>query len=158
MDIVYESGTEELVDKIKPHWEALAAHHLTKSVYFREHFAKADYAPRKAKFLKKAALGKLRIDIARDEASGVVAGYCVCSFDDEQTGEIDSLFVYPEYRRQGVGEQLMQRGLSWLDELGTVKKILDVAYGNEQVFRFYEKFGFYPRRVNMEQKLETERI
>ena len=70
--------------------------------------------------------------------------------DKDNTGEIDSIFVLQGYRF-GIGEQLMQKGLQWMDEMGAEKIVVNVAAGNEQAFGFYEKHGFYPRRTMLEQ-------
>ncbi|MFA6076170.1 MAG: GNAT family N-acetyltransferase [Negativicutes bacterium] len=151
MKVIYTTGSEELLDELQPFWEMLTAHHQEKSVYFKQHFAAVQYADRKARFLKKTVSGKLRVEFAKNADSGEVAGYCVSSIDDDKIGDVESLYIKPEYRRQGIGEQLMHNALNWLDEQGSIKKTLSVAYGNEQVFDFYAKFGFYPRKTELEQ-------
>jgi diamine N-acetyltransferase len=79
-------------------------------------------------------------------------GYVVCSVDKMYNGEIDSIFVVPSYRRQGIGKTLMEKALTWLDGKGSKKNIVSVAVGNEQAYDFYRVFGFFPRRTMLEQK------
>jgi len=38
-----------------------------------------------------------------------------------------------------------------MDEMGAVKKVVNVAAGNEQAFDFYKKHGFYPKKTTLEQ-------
>ncbi len=59
------------------------------------------FEKRKADLLKKAASGKMRVDLAFDEVSGRNVGYCVSSINQEKTGEIESIFVDAAYRGMG---------------------------------------------------------
>ena len=38
-----------------------------------------------------------------------------------------------------------------MDEMAVENKILIVAAGNEEVFAFYERYGFHPRSIVLEQ-------
>jgi len=78
-------------------------------------------------------------------------GYCVSTVDNRKVGEVESLFIEDRYRGLGIGDNLMKKALSWMDNVSTVKKIINVAYGNEKVFSFYSKYGFYPRSYITEQ-------
>jgi diamine N-acetyltransferase len=71
---------------------------------------------------------------------------------DQQTGEIESVFVRERYRAMGVGSTLVASALAWLDEHGSVRNRVSVADGNEDVFAFYRKFHFYRRMTVLEQK------
>jgi len=63
----------------------------------------------------------------------------------DETGEIDSVFIKPEYRKKGVGNMLMEASLNWI-KTNNVKLIrVAVSVGNEEVFGFYAKYGFKPR-------------
>jgi hypothetical protein len=46
----------------------------------------------------------------------------------------------------------MNRALTWLDLQDVHTKVIAVAVGNERVYTFYERFGFYPRLVMLKQK------
>ena len=106
---------------------------------------------RKADLLKQAQNKHMRVVIAFDDEVQNRVGHCKSSVDKENTGEIDSIFVLQGYRGLGIGEQLMQKGLQWMDEMGAEKIVVNVAAGNEQAFGFYERYGFYPRRTMLEQ-------
>jgi diamine N-acetyltransferase len=149
--IDYFHGDETLLDQIKPLWEALNEHHLQYSPDFKEHYYLMTFEKRKADLLKKAAGGKMRVDLAADEASGQNVGYCVSSLDSEKTGEIESIFVDAAYRRTGIGGSLMENALSWMNQEGAVAKIVEVAAGNEKAFGFYGRYRFLPRKTVLKQ-------
>jgi ribosomal protein S18 acetylase RimI-like enzyme len=138
-DVTYLEMGPESLELIRPLWEKLNEHHLVRSPNFRYHYEQMTFDARKADLLKKE---QLRVILAI--AGRAPVGYCVCTIAGD-TGEIDSIFVDDQYRRSGIGEQLMYKGLAWL-KAGKVKKtIVAVAAGNETAIPFYESFGFMPR-------------
>lgn len=60
------------------------------------------------------------------------------------TGEIQALYVLPEYWSTGLGLVLCQRALLRLAESGFVRVELQVLAGNERGIRFYRRVGFEP--------------
>ena len=54
---------------------------------------------------------------------------------------IQDVMVHPDYQRQGIGTQLMEKLLSRLEEDGIY--MVSVIYGEEVLRPFYERFGFY---------------
>jgi RimJ/RimL family protein N-acetyltransferase len=51
--------------------------------------------------------------------------------------------VHPQFRGQGIGSALLQRGLEWAKETGTVRRIeLTVYARNEGAIRLYQRCGF----------------
>lgn len=138
-DVTYLELGSESIDLIKPLWEQLNQHHLIRSPDFRQHYEQMTFAIRKTDLLKKE---RLCIILALSDRATI--GYCICTIAGE-TGEIDSIFVQDEYRRSGIGEQLMNRALAWLKAGGAKKKIVAVGAGNEAAIPFYESFGFLPR-------------
>jgi len=145
--IIYIEGDEELLDQIKPLWEALNRHHLDLSMNFKQYYLDMTFPKRKTDLLKKAALGKIRISIAIDVASGQNVGYCISGINNERMGEIKSIFVSEIYRRNGIGGVLMQTALDWLEKQGAIEKIVEVAAGNEKAWGFYAHYGFLPRKT-----------
>lgn len=71
-------------------------------------------------------------------------------------GEVESLFVEPAYRSEGIGTVLVTRGLAWMNSIGAVRKRVSVGDGNETAWAFYRKFGFYPRMTVLEQKTDPD--
>ncbi len=145
-----ETGAEG-IDQIRPLWEQLVLHHKATSTHFKEVYDHFTFEKRRADLLNKSLGGLLRVDIANDRDTGRNVGYCVSSLKNNE-GEIDSIFIDPDYRAAGIGSAFMERALAWVDgQHATVKRVA-VAVGNEDVFGFYEKFGFLPRQVILEQK------
>ncbi|MDP4183107.1 MAG: GNAT family N-acetyltransferase [Bacillota bacterium] len=153
--INYICGDERLIDEIKELWEGLNEHHKRKSPYFKDHYTNFSFETRKSDFLRKAKSGALRVELAIHKEAQKGIGYCVSSLDEENTGEVESIFISEDFRGLGIGEELMKRAFKWMDQAGAVKKVVTVASGNENAFGFYKKFGFYPRKVLLEQ-VKTE--
>jgi ribosomal protein S18 acetylase RimI-like enzyme len=144
----FETGAEG-IDLIRPLWEQLVLHHGARSLYFKDFYETFTFEKRKADLLKKSGDGLLRVDIARDHDR--IIGYCISSVKESE-GEIDSIFVEQGYRSSGIGNALMDRAMAWMDGRHATVRRVAVAMGNEDVFGFYEKFGFLPRQVILEQK------
>ena len=75
------------------------------------------------------------------EEKGVVAGYIG---SQAVLGEADmlNLAVAPEYRRRGVGEQLVLRLIELLSRQGVGSLTLEVRVSNTPAITLYEKLGF----------------
>jgi ribosomal protein S18 acetylase RimI-like enzyme len=154
--IEYTATDEQGLDLVGPLWQKLLEHHKARSPkYFRRHNSGITFDLRKKQLLEKSEKGYLRIDIARDTNTGELVGYCISSVSGNGQGEIDSIYIESEYRRSGIGDNLTKRALGWMDELSVTKKIVVVGVGNEEVFPFYSRYGFYPRNIILEQ-VETE--
>jgi ribosomal protein S18 acetylase RimI-like enzyme len=149
--IDYLEGDAALLEAVEPLWNKLNQIHASLSPHFAEWFAQRTFAQRRASLCTKTR-SALRVDLARDTETGQTIGYSVVSIEGDGAGEIDSLYVEPDYRGAGIGDRLMQRGLAWLDGQGVTAKQLGVAAGNEQVLAFYARYGFFPRRIVLQQK------
>ncbi len=57
-------------------------------------------------------------------------------------GEISDIWVEPAYRRERLGEQLVQLGLDWLRQQAVHSVEIQVLSGNESAWRFFEELGF----------------
>lgn len=59
-----------------------------------------------------------------------------------KVGALNNLFVLPEYRGLGIGDELTKRGMEWLRAVPDAKYLfVDISDGNN-VIPFYERFGF----------------
>jgi diamine N-acetyltransferase len=150
--IEYQITDEKDLEKIRPLWVQLNEHHHVRARYFRRHYEMWSFDDRKVYFEKIAAAGTLRIDLAFDTDKQRYAGYCVSFISNERHGEIESIFIEEAYRSQGLGTELLSRALSWMDTLEVVRKRVAVADGNEDAWGFYQRFGFYPRMMMLEQQ------
>jgi ribosomal protein S18 acetylase RimI-like enzyme len=150
-DVVrYLSGSEELLAEIKPLWQELNQHHAAMSPHFSGDFHTFTFEQRINKLKRDGEGGTIRIDIANNGDRNV--GHVISVITAEGVGEIESIFVLKEFRNQTVGEELMQRALRCMEAAHVKTKIVKVAVGNEAVYPFYARFGFYPRVTMLKQK------
>lgn len=148
MDIEFITGGLELLKYIEPLWYELKYHHKKSSNKFSRHFELLNFQDRKEKFSKS---DKIKIDLIKSNDDSQYIGYCVTSINKENIGEIDSLYISKKYRKYRLGDKLMKRSLSWLDNNKVITKTIVVAEGNEEVLSFYKKYGFYKKRIVLEQ-------
>lgn len=137
MEII-EIPKDRLSD-IEPLWCELNSHHHERSKNFKGHFSTFTFAERAEKLLE---MDTLRIFAARDNSE--LVGYCIAS-SNNGAGEIDSLYIKPEFRGESVGLLLTKSAMSWLSGLDCNQISIYVAEGNEEAISFYEKFGFKKR-------------
>jgi ribosomal protein S18 acetylase RimI-like enzyme len=151
--ITYQRTDETGLEFIRQLWEQLNEHHRSRTRYFRTYYEKLAFDDRKRYF--EAIVregGVVAVDIVRDPATGRPVGYSVSSLSNDEVGEIESLFVDPAYRLQGIGSMLVSRAIAWLEKCGVEKIQVKVAQGNEDTWKFYNQFGFYPRMTVLERK------
>ncbi|AET68290.1 acetyltransferase [Desulfosporosinus orientis DSM 765] len=153
VEICYLEGGQELLEKVAPLWKSLNEHHQNASKHFSRYYNQITFAKRKEEWLKNIESGKMRIDLVHSKGSYEYIGYCV-SICNQNIGEVESIFVGDAYRNMGIGRCLMQRALDWMDQQSVKTKRISVAVGNEQVLKFYQGFGFFPRSVMLEQVSE----
>ncbi|MDR1043786.1 MAG: GNAT family N-acetyltransferase [Candidatus Adiutrix sp.] len=140
-EISYFNGNETLIDDIEELWTELNQIHFEKSLDFKHRYNDFTFRQRKQSLLSSASKGKLFIAIAYDGNRRI--GYCVSSIVDN-IGEIDSIYVKPEYRKQHIGSVLMEKSLDRINSCDATSVTIKVAAGNEEAFGFYSKYGFKP--------------
>ncbi|WP_395750176.1 GNAT family acetyltransferase [Prosthecobacter sp.] len=80
----------------------------------------------------------------------IMAGY------DGHRGWIYSVAVHAEYRKQGVGSQLVAHAERALTERGCMKINLQIVAGNEAVATFYASLGYAVEpRVSMGRRIQA---
>jgi len=72
---------------------------------------------------------------------GVIAGYIIAWMIYDE-GHILNIAVHPEFRRRGIGENLMRDCLDYFSEKGAKYAILEVRRTNTGAIKLYEKLGF----------------
>ncbi len=63
--------------------------------------------------------------------------------------QIGEFFIYPEYRREGVGRRLAEALIAWLKESGAHEIQSGVVAGNLRGLRFWEAVGFQIARYSL---------
>lgn len=146
--VEFELLDKSRIDMIEPLWEQLREHHGRMDWAFAHEMADVTFAGRKAGILARATDGVLRLEIVRE--AGDLIGYCVSSVSAGKEGELDSMFVAPDRRGRGIGEQLARRSLEWMEACGTEPKRVVVADGNQAARALYRKLGFVERTTTMQ--------
>ncbi len=152
--------TEVSVDNIKEIkglWEGLRAYHEEKSIQFKQDFQKLTFEERIKRITESIKNGgKIKIYIAMDKSNNEKAGYCIGSITKDDNGKVDSLFVREEYRNDKVGDRLLEKTLNWLESNSVEGITIGVAAGNESVFSFYKRYGFYPAVTKLKKPNKSE--
>ena len=85
------------------------------------------------------------------EVNKAIVGYCLASiakyppfFEVENYGTIFDLVVTRDYRKEGIGENLLQEAYNWFSKKGTKRVEVRVATSNEVANKFWRKMGFTP--------------
>jgi diamine N-acetyltransferase len=138
------------INEIKPLWESLNQVHLADTVFFKDHYKSFTFEKRSARW-RIMTDEDILILVAESEEKKLI-GYCISTQDQLKQGEIDSLYVTPEFRGKGVGKILTERSLEWLQSNRCNPIRLAISYGHESVISFYQKIGFYPRMTILEYK------
>jgi diamine N-acetyltransferase len=146
--IKYFKTDEKELDRIKDLWNKLRLQHQLKSSYFSKDYETIVFEDRKEQLLKKSEKWVLKVDLAFDNDN--LVGYCVSSVSNDK-GEIDSIFIEKKYRSVGIGDKLMKRALTWMDNMGVKNKKILISFGNEEAIEFYSRYGFYPKHILLKQ-------
>lgn len=147
--ITYTQSGAESLDCVELLWKKLRQHHKERSTYFGKEINQMQWEERKARLQEKIKPGAILVQTAKD--NGRLIGYCISSVTGDKKGELESIYVEKEYREHHIGDHFMKKAMVWMDKQGTKQRIIGVAEGNEEVFGFYEKYGFYLRSHILQQ-------
>lgn len=142
MDIIIVEKDITEIDIIKPLWEKLNLIHLDKSVNFKSKYENFTFYKRMESIYKKAEKGIIKLDVLLDNDEREYVGYCLSSIEDN-LGEIESIFIEKKYRKQGLGDKLVQSALKWFELKGIKNIEINVVYANDGALPFYERHGFH---------------
>jgi len=59
-------------------------------------------------------------------------------------GELSDMWVDPQARRLGIGEELSRLAIEWLRQQGVHSVEVQILEGNEPIWRLYQRMGFKP--------------
>jgi len=77
------------------------------------------------------------------EDDEIITGLYPLWMEPQPVGHINNLYVKYEFRKYGLGRQLMDKAMEWLFENGELEYIfVHVSNGNTAAEDFYKKFGF----------------
>jgi GNAT superfamily N-acetyltransferase len=110
-----------------------------------------EFADRRLTLIAKGVASHM---IALASIDGRHVGYGISTIEANGRGEIDSLFVDPAFRSQGIGAALMQVTLAWFAERAIADIAIEALACNAAAVRFYARYGFLPRSVVMKRPQE----
>ena len=154
-EFLYRVVGESRLDAVQPLWQKLRAYHARLPWRFAAEMHDSKFEPRKQELLAKAASGKLRIELVSKPLDMADVAYCISTVSVDGRGEVDSLFVDEGFRNRGIGSELLRRAIAWLESAGATSKLVTVAHGNEEALALYERFGFYPRAIVLQQNRDA---
>lgn len=132
----------ENLDEIKSLWEAIRDDHATRSTYFGNDFRGRRFENRFDFYHDADRVKYAGLCVARDNSQ--IIGYCAGHIDYQGIGEIDSFYVVPEYRSQGIGHLIFERLHQEISARHPAKIHISVIHGNERALSFYKRHGFLP--------------
>lgn len=81
------------------------------------------------------------------DIGGKIVGYIATMDVDKVTGKIISFAVKKEFRKKGIGSQLLNKAIERLKTKGKKNILLEVRVSNVQAQNLYKKFGFKIKNV-----------
>lgn len=96
-----------------------------------------------------------------EDADGNAVGYVIgCAtnkfrYRKVKTGELENMFIVPQWRGKGVGKVLIHALKHWMKTKGVGRVYVSAYANNEEAVRFYRKCGFEPWEIGLELKLDT---
>jgi diamine N-acetyltransferase len=140
----FKAGSIELLPHCQNLWELFIENQIQNAGEMADGIAAYLQSQRDGGLLAKTIYGKLHIQLVYISNIQDPIGFCITSFSSDRIGEVEALYVLDKYQGNNLGTQLLQTSLQWLDENNALEQKLMIATGNEQVFSFYQKFGFSP--------------
>ncbi|WP_251330519.1 GNAT family N-acetyltransferase [Haloplanus pelagicus] len=137
-------------------WVSLASGQRRYGSHIR---AEASREPIRERMARAAADG--RLDVARAAATlvgfvryGIERGPLV---QDAVRGRVHDLYVVPEQRGSGVGTALLDAAETALRDRGADVISVEAMADNEDAIRLYERRGYRPDRITLEQEVENDK-
>lgn len=84
------------------------------------------------------------VDLVAKDVFGELVAFCVCTFEDIETGigYTDPIGVHPDHQRKGLGTAIVSAGIRKLRELGATRVELGTSSENIAMQKLAEKLGF----------------
>lgn len=71
-------------------------------------------------------------------------------FKEGAYGEVNEIYVKPEWRRKGIGKAMMIHGHNWFKEKGINTVRVETAVSNQVTMMLYKKLGYKAHYTSME--------
>ncbi|WP_425618678.1 GNAT family N-acetyltransferase [Anatilimnocola sp. NA78] len=143
-------GGWELLDRVEPLWNQQRDFHFNLAPQWKQGMTWA-FADRRRTLIAKGVAGHV-IAVASINSQDV--GYGISTVMAEGRAELDSLFVAPQFRSQGIGDALLQVTLGWFAERAIDDVAIELLACNKGALRFYARYGYQPRSIVMKRPLQ----
>ena len=96
--------------------------------------------------------------VAEDEVVGYLAGYLWDggSLRPLKMAELESMYVRPRSRSQGLGRRLVDEFLKWSEQKGAQRTSVTAYAANTRAIEFYRGLGFEPKSLSLEMGIKHE--
>ncbi len=139
----FKVGSVELLPYCQNLWELFIENQIQNAGEMADGIAACLQSQRDGDLLAKTDDGKLHIQLVYTSNHQDPIGFCITSLSSDRLGEVEALYVLDQYQGNHLGTKLLETSLQWLEVNNALEQKLIVAAGNEEVFSFYQKFGFY---------------
>ena len=140
----FREGSSELLPCCRDLWDLFIQDQIQNAGEMSDGVSAYLQSQRDGGLVAKTDEGKLHIQLVYASDRDKPIGFCITSLSNDGIGEVEALYILDEYQGNNLGTTLLQRSLKWMEARNTLEQQLMVAAGNERVFSFYQKFGFYP--------------
>jgi ribosomal protein S18 acetylase RimI-like enzyme len=140
----FKVGSIELLPLCHDLWELFIENQIQNAGEMSDGVATYLQSQRDGGLLAKTSEGKLHIQLVYTSNHQDPIGFCITSLSSDRIGEVEALYILDKYQGNNLGTKLLQNSLQWLEVNNASEQKLIVAVGNEQIFSFYQKFGFFP--------------
>lgn len=151
-------ATKEDVSKIIPIWRELMDFHAQRDI----HFTLCNDAEKAFAAYMLENIDKVDAYLFVAENTTTLVSYCLCTIDkrppvcefNPEYGILSELAVLDDYRRQGLGEKMVERAMEWFRSKGIARIEVRVAVTNEVSTQFWRKMGFSTYLETMSKQVE----
>ena len=109
IDITYKEFGKDGLPLIEELWNHLRTYHVCNARYFRDQLLARPFSERCNDIVQTNATREILVHLAQVNSTGPYIGFCVSSASPGAYGEIESIFVLPEYRSLGIGTEFMKK-------------------------------------------------
>lgn len=114
---------------------------------------KGEFVPRRIAWLKDKTANTNENWMAWvAKVDNVVRGFVIASTDEKNRKFLNSIYVDPTWQGKGLGKELMNQALDWLDRKNDI--YLEVAAHNQKSIDFYKKLGFVETGAELEEEAD----
>ena len=140
----FEEGSLELLNHCDRLWELFIKNQIQNAGEMSPGVEEYIQSLQNGGLCEKTKDGKLYVQLIHADEEKEAIGFCVASLTKNKVGEVEAIYVIDRYQGNKFGSKLFQNAMAWMEQEKAIEQRLVVATGNENVFNFYAKYGFFP--------------